>query len=164
MNRLVIALVTTTLGAGLGCSGKGKSSAEGPGSAAPPPLAKRLSISWGLTPASRGGRAMTEVYLAMTDETAKQTSHSIGTYEGACAVFSPPAEMRALTGVRCDTGGAGTDLHAIVQGGDQIVILHGLWAEGATPDPMGREEVTRFKVPLGVAISVDPVAATTGAP
>lgn len=163
MNRLVIALAATLVATGPGCSGKGKGTEE-PGTQEPPPLAKKISISWGLSPTSRGGHAMTDVYLAMTDETAKQTSHSIGVFEGVCAVRSPDKEMNALTGIRCDTGGTGTELHAIAQGGDQIVILKMLWAEGATPDPMAREEVTRFRVPLGVAIYVDPVAATTGAP
>ncbi len=158
MNRLVIALASLTLA--VGCGAKSTSSTTPGEGSGPAPLAKHLSISWGFSPAGD----TTEVYLATTDETGKQVSHEIGRYKGTCSVVAPAAEMHALTGARCITGGVGTELHVVQQGGDQIIILKAAWNEGAPVDPMARDEVTRITVPLGIAIHVDPVAATTGAP
>jgi hypothetical protein len=63
--------------------------------------------------------------------------------------------MNALTGVGCVTGGGGTELHAVHRA-DEIVIVQMGTTPGVAPDPMGREEVTRVKIPVGVAIEVVP--------
>ena len=161
MTRPVIPVASLALGVALGlasgCGGKSSSATTTPGDGATTPavLAKKVSLSWGLSPATGAPEAMTDVYLALTDETAKQKSHSLGRYKGACAVIVPAKEMNALTGVRCDAGGAGTEIHAVTRGGDEIIVLHGSWREGEPGDPMAREPIMHIKVPLGVAIAVD---------
>jgi len=139
MTRLVIAIVLIA-----SCSGKGK----GPTNVEPPLPPKRVSLTWGF---EKQGE-MADVFLATTDETGKQVSTPIGRYKGDCAVITPAKEMNAITGVACKTGGTGTELHAVVQGGDEVIILQLGINDGVTPDPMAREEVTRVKVPLGAKI------------
>jgi hypothetical protein len=162
MTRVVILLA---LGLAIsGCSGAAK-----PGSAATgaPMLAKKVALSWGIEPvpgaspgaspgAAPSADAMADVFLATTDETGKQISHSLGRYKGACTVIAPAPDMNAVSGVACRTGGTGTELHAVIQRGEDIVILKLGIDPGVTPDPMAREEVTRVKVPLGAKIEVGP--------
>ncbi|HEY4180632.1 MAG TPA: hypothetical protein VGM90_27495 [Kofleriaceae bacterium] len=126
----------------------------------PPPLAKHISIAWGIQKGDKG----TDLYLALTDEVGKVQSHPLGTYPGACDVTTAAKTMNALTALRCMDGATGTELHAVTQGGDKIIVLKLRVDEGVTPDPMDRAEVATINVPLGVGISVDPVQATTGAP
>jgi hypothetical protein len=169
MTRLVIAFASLALT--LGCSGgsgkqatttTGTGSADG--SAKPVQLTKRVTISWGIDPAVGPVGEMADVFLATTDETGSQLSHSIGRYKGTCSVFAPAPEMKALTGVQCKSGGGGTELHAVRQGGDQIIVLQMPFTEGAPQDPMNRKEIISVKVPLGVGITVDPTVSTVGAP
>ncbi len=140
MTRVVIAILMIA-----SCSGKAK---QGATTTEPPPPAKKVSVSWGI---EKQGE-MADIFVATTDETGKQISTPIGRYKGECAVITPAKEMNALTGVACKTGGTGTELHAVVQGGDELIILQLGINEGVTPDPMAREEVTRVKVPLGAKI------------
>lgn len=144
MTRLVIALA---LSAVIGCGGKAKQPTT-TGTEPPPIRAQKTLVSWGITPEGE----MTDLFLALTDETGKVVSHSLGRWKGSCAVSTPAPEMNALTGVVCRTGGTGTELHAVRQGGDQIVVLYMRFDEGIAGDPMAREEVKRIKVPLGAAI------------
>ena len=88
----------------------------------------------------------------MTDETGKQTSYPVGTYEGTCQAIKPAEDMKALSGVNCTAGNGGIELHAVVNDAD-IVVLKLKVQVGVTPDPMAREEVTRVKAPAGAAIS-----------
>lgn len=157
MNRRLFPLV---LALSLGCGGAAKPAAGEGGGGGPGVLAKKLSVSWGIQPAG----PMTDLFLALTDETGKVVSHPLGSWQGACAVTAAAPEMGALTAVACRTGGTGTELHAVTHGGDEIVVLQLRTDEGVTPDPMAREEVKRIKVPLGAAIVADPIAATEGAP
>lgn len=161
--------------AAAGCGGKSTTSTTpdgtttGDGSASQPAvLTKRMSLSWGAVPVTvtEGGQevAFADIYLAITDETGKTVSNNLGRYKGACNAFAPAPEMKALTGMRCSTGAGGTELHVVQQGGDELIVLHVSWREGQTTDPMAREQVNRFKVPLGVAITVEPIVSTTGAP
>ena len=163
MTRLVIALASAALA--LGCSGTAKqdtttTTGSGTGSNEPATLTKKVMVSWGISPVGE----MADVFLATTDETGKQVSHSIGRYKGTCSVFAPAKEMNAITGVQCKAGGGGTELHLVVKGGEELIVLQMPFTEGAPQDPMNRKEITRVKVSLGIAIEVDPVAATTGAP
>jgi hypothetical protein len=144
MTRLVISFVALALA--VGCSGKAK-----PPKTTESPLAKRVTLSWGFQPEGE----MTDVFLATTDETAKQVSHPIGRYKGKCDKITPAKEMNAITGVACTTTGGGTELHAVVQDNQVIIMMMGT-NPGATPDPMAREEVTRVGVPLGAAIDAAP--------
>ncbi len=162
MTRLVIAFASAALV--LGCSGPAKqettTTGTGTGSNEPARLTKKVLVSWGISPVGE----MADVFLATTDETGKQVSHSIGRYKGTCTVFTPAAEMNAITGVQCKAGGGGTELHLVVQGGEELIVLQMPFTEGAPQDAMNRKEITRVKVSRGIAIEVDPVQATTGAP
>jgi hypothetical protein len=144
MTRLMIAAIAVL---GLGCSGKGKQAAT----TGEPIPAKRVVVSWGFQPEGE----MTDIFLATTDETGKQVSHPLGRYKGTCEKITPAKEMTALTGAACTTGGGGTELHAVVQGDDIIIMQMGTSA-GATPDPMAREEVKRIGFPLGAAVEAAP--------
>ena len=139
MTRLVIAIALIA-----SCSGKGK----GPTNVEPPLPPKRVALTWGF---EKQGE-MADVFLATTDETGKQVSTPIGRYKGECAVIAPPKEMNALSGVACRTGGTGTELHAVVQNGEDVVVLKMGIDEGVKPDPMAREEVIRVSVPRGAKI------------
>src|SRR5262249_33642773 len=119
------------------------------GSAAPP-LAKKIAVTWGIEPQGE----MTDVFLATTDETGKQVSHPLGRYKGVCSVITPAKEMNALTGVACRTGPTGTELHAVIERGEDIIVLKLGVDEGVRQDPMAREEVTRVKVPPGAKIQI----------
>ncbi|MDQ3368424.1 MAG: hypothetical protein M3680_23610 [Myxococcota bacterium] len=152
MTRLLLSLVLVAA-----CGGKksststaptGTGPATGSGTSSSTVMAKRISLSWGITPTGD----LADVYLATTDETGKQVSHSVGRYKGNCAPFKPAAEMKAITGVVCTTTGGGTELHAVVQGGEEVIVLQLGTNPGVTPDPMARKEITRIKVPLGIGI------------
>jgi len=67
-------------------------------------------------------------------------------------VITPAKEMNAITGVACRTGPTGTELHAVIEHGEDIVIVKLGIDEGVRQDPMAREEVTRVKVPPGSKI------------
>jgi len=119
-------------------------------SSGPAVMAKRVAVSWGIEPHGE----MADLFLATTDETGKQVSHSLGRYKGACAVITPAQAMKALTGVACRTGPTGTELHAVVENGTEIVVLKLGIDAGVTPDPMSRNEVMRIKVELGTKIEL----------
>jgi len=141
MTRLLIALAL------ISCSGKGKqptTAGTGSGSAV---LSKRVAVSWGVQPEGE----LADVFLELTDETGKQVSHPVGRYKGTCEKFTPAKEMGAISGVNCTTGGGGTELHAIVQQSEVVVMQMGTEA-GKTPDPMARDEVKRVAIPIGAAI------------
>lgn len=144
MVRLVIALAL--LGS---CSGTAKTGSTA-GSGASPVIAKRVAVSWGI---EQQGEAA-DLFLATTDETGKQVSHPLGRYKGECTVITPAKEMNAITGVACRTGGTGTELHAVIQGGQDVVVLKLGINPGVAPDPMAREEVLRVTVPLGAKIEM----------
>lgn len=141
MTRLVIGLALLAA-----CGGSPKPAATD----GTPVIAKRVALSWGIE--KQGEFA--DVFLATTDETGKQVSHPLGRWKGECAVFTPAAEMNAISGVACRTGATGTELHAVVQRGEDIVVVKMGIDEGVKPDPMAREEVTRVKVPLGAKIEL----------
>jgi hypothetical protein len=130
MRGFAVALVLV-----MACSGKSKHVATA-GSGSQAVYAKKTSVSWGIT----GG----DVFLQLTDETGKQTSYPLGTYQGECKVITPAAEMKAMTGVSC----TGVELDAVVSA-DEIIVL-----KGNGTDPMSREEVTRVKAPGGSAVIV----------
>jgi hypothetical protein len=121
-----------------------------------PMLAKKVALSWGIEKQVQGGEAMADVFLATTDETGKQISHPLGRYKGECVVITPAREMNAVSGVACRTGGTGTELHAVIEHGEAVVILMLGIDDGVTHDPMARKEVARVKVPLGAKIDFSP--------
>jgi hypothetical protein len=137
---LAIALVVTAA-----CSSKNKGP-DGPGSSAAI-YAKKMSLSWGFQPNGKG----TDVFLQTTDETGRQVSYPLGTFDGHCNVITPAPEMAAITAVGCEYGPAGTELHAIVKGDDVIVVKLRV-DSGVKADPMAREEVKRVTAPTGAKI------------
>jgi hypothetical protein len=145
MTRLLMSLVLIAA-----CSGSKKSQGTGPGSGTGSAaiLVKKIVLSWGITPKGE----LADIFLATTDETGKQVSHAVGAYKGTCTAFKPAPEMNAITGVKCETGGGGTEIHATVQGGEEIVVLSVGVDQGRTADPMARKEVSRVKIPLGIAV------------
>lgn len=151
MTRLLMSLVLIAAA----CSGSKKSQGTaGPGSGSGAAiLVKKIVLSWGITPKGE----LADIFLATTDETGKQVSHSVGSYKGTCTPFKPADDMKAITGVKCETGGGGTEIHAVVQGGEEIVVLQGGFEAGRAVDPMARVEVTRVKIPLGIAVEAAPL-------
>src|SRR5262245_44277822 len=140
MTRIVITLAFLA-----SCGGAKQSTGA---SSTPAIVAKKVAVSWGITKVGE----MADIFLATTDETGKQVSHSLGRYKGDCAGITPLKEMNALSGVACRTGGTGTELHAVVQNGEDVVVLKMGIDQGVTPDPMAREEVIRVSVPRGAKI------------
>jgi hypothetical protein len=116
---------------------------------------KRVIIGWGFQAEGQGDDTMTDVFLATTDETGKQVSHPVGRYKGKCDKFTPAKEMTAISGANCTTSGGGTELHAVIQGADIIVMQMGT-QPGTPPDPMSRNEVKRVGFPLGAAVEAAP--------
>jgi hypothetical protein len=129
------------------CGHKGKPPTTG--EKIPP---KRVVVGWGFT-AAEG--EMTDIFLALTDETGKQVSHQVGRYKGKCEKITPAKEMGALTAVGCKTGGNGTELDAVVQANNVVVMQASTTPDGKA-DPMAREEVTRVGFPLGAAVEAAP--------
>ncbi|MBP6633045.1 MAG: hypothetical protein KA297_26735 [Kofleriaceae bacterium] len=115
--------------------------------------AKKASVSFGATSASRPGASTprSEVFLTLTDERGHATSHPVGTFDGACNDIGPNPAMSALTAMQCWWAGAGVQLHAVAGRGEVIVMKLPV-LEGAQPDPMAREEVTRVSVEPGARI------------
>lgn len=147
MKALVLAIVLVAA-----CSGKSKqetTTAGGGSDTGSAILAKKVAIGFGVT--QNGSSA--QVFLQITDETGKQTSHPVGSYDGSCQSITPAPEMKALAGVRCTstTSTGSTELHAVAADAE-IVVLKLHVEDGLEPDPMAREEVTRVKVPPGAAI------------
>src|SRR3954470_3258748 len=102
-------LIAAFLVAAPACSGKNKNDkTTGSGSGGPALLVKKVSLSWGVQPDGE----MADIFLVTTDETGKQVSNPVGRYKGKCSPIKPAAEMGAITGVACVTGGGGTELHA----------------------------------------------------
>ena len=91
MKEFVLAIVLVAA-----CSGSKNKQDTTAGSAAPV-LVKKVALSWGISP--KGTSA--EIFLQVTDETGKQVSHPVGTYEGSCQVVQPASEMKALIAVNC---------------------------------------------------------------
>lgn len=151
MKALVLAIALVAA-----CSGKSKQdttmAGTGNGSdAGSAILAKKVAVGFGIT--QNGSSA--QVFLQTTDETGKQTSYPVGSYDGTCQSITPAAEMKALAGVRCTAGTSATELHAVAADASVVVLkLH--VEEGVAPDPMAREEVFRVKVPPGAAIEPAP--------
>jgi hypothetical protein len=134
-----------------GATGKHDTAGAGSGSGSGPALyAKKLAISWGI---EQNGAAKEDVFLQATDETGKQTSYPLGTYDGICKIFTPASEMKAATGVSCTVDSGGIELHAVIEG-ETIIVLKLPIQQGTAPDPMSRTEVTRITAPAGSKVEV----------
>jgi hypothetical protein len=131
------------------CGGGGKKSAvsAGPGSDSAAIYAKKMVMSWGIQ--QHDGSA--DVFLQTTDETGKQTSYPLGTYQGQCKVITPVAELKAVSAVACNQVATGVELDATTTD-EEIIILEGNTQNGNPPDAMSREEVLRVKAPGGAKV------------
>jgi len=143
VKRLLVVASALALSA---CPGKHKKPATGTGSGSAV-MAKRYVVSWGITQ----GASSAEIFLQVTDETGKQVSHPVGTFQGTCSATTPAPEMRALIAAQCKAGATGTEVQAVHQN-DQLVVVRMRIDQGVTPDPMGREEVTHVDIPIGIAV------------
>lgn len=148
MKRLAI-VAFVAAGALAGCPGKHKQGSTSPatGSGSSTVLAKKLVVTWGITQ----GATSAEIFLQTTDETGHQVSRSAGTYKGTCSATKPAPEMKALSAVICKDGATGTEIDAVTQV-NEIIVLKLRIDDGVTPDPMAREEVLRVDIPVGIAV------------
>jgi hypothetical protein len=147
MTRLPIALGLVLLVSLVsGCGGKGKAGTAGSGDGMAI-MAKKMTLAWGIQ--QHGDSA--DIFLATTDETGAQVSHTIGTFPGQCVKIVPAREMGAVIGLACAAGSSGLELHAVQHDAD-VVILKLKTDQGVTSDPMAREEITRITAPAGAKI------------
>ncbi len=134
--------------AALGLCGCGGSSASTRPTQDEPSLIKRAAISWGLTAAG----SSTDVYLSVTDETGRTTSHSLGRHDGECSVLSGRRSATgAITAVLCKRGDVGTELDVVPRPG-MLIVLKLPYVAGAEPDPLAGEEAAHIAVPVGAKI------------
>jgi hypothetical protein len=131
------------------CGAKGTGSSNG-GGTDEPVLVKKASLGWGIEAAGDGA----DVFLAVTDETGRATSHRLGRFDGECAeIAGGRPSTGAITAVLCKRGDVGVELDAIPRPGVIIVLKMG-YAAGADPDPLAGEEVAHIAVPVGAKIEV----------
>ena len=143
VKRIAFVLIAATA-----CGGSKKTpTSAGGGSGAPAIYAKKMVMSWGI----QQHDAAADVFLQTTDETGKQTSYPLGTYQGQCKVITPAASLKAESAVACNQVATGVELDATVTD-EEIIILKGNTQNGNPPDPMSREEVTRVKAPGGAKV------------
>ncbi len=111
-------------------------------------IVKKASLAWGIKPAGDGA----EVFLAVTDETGRVTSHPLGRYDGECAAIDGGRPSTgALLAVLCKRGDVGVELDAIPRPG-VIIVLKFPYVEGADPDPLAGQEIEHVEVPVGAKI------------
>lgn len=115
------------------------------GDAGLPPLIKSVAVSF----QAQGDGAQSHVFLAAMDETGKTISYPVGDVPGTCAAI--PADGADLVTLECKDGASTVRLHAIKQGSDVVVLRENL-AAGAKSDPMNRDEVGRFTMPVDAKI------------
>lgn len=139
-------LLSVLLVACAACGG----ASQAPTSPGEPQPIKKAALSWGIRPAG----ASNEVFLAVTDEIGRSTSHPLGRYEGECAVLSSGRQSTgAITAVLCKRGDIGTELDVVPRPGVLIVLKMG-YVAGADPDPLAGEELAHIAVPIGAKIEV----------
>jgi hypothetical protein len=150
VKRLAIAAFVLLVSGCPGKNKKGTTTGAGSGSGsdgAPAVLAKKVVVSWGITQGASSG----DIFLQTTDETGKQISRPVGTFPGTCSATTPAPDMKALIAVQCKDGATGTEIQAVHQN-DQIIVVKMRIDDGVAPDPMAREEITRVDVPIGAAV------------
>jgi hypothetical protein len=153
MMRSALALVFAVVLPLAGCGGKHAGDTTPGAGSGPSPVAKQISLAWGITQAASAA----DVFLQITDETGHQTSYPLGNYGGQCKVITPAAEMKAVSGVGCTGGASSVELHAVVseQTSNSLIVVVKLRLEpGVKPDPMAREEVTHVPTPSGAKVVV----------
>ncbi|HTJ40858.1 MAG TPA: hypothetical protein VL463_02145 [Kofleriaceae bacterium] len=113
--------------------------------AGPPPLIKSVAVSF----ESQQDGDVSHVFLPAMDETGKVINYPIGDFPGTCA--SIPPDGADLVTLECKATAGTVRLHAIKQNQD-VVVLKETIAPGASPDPMNRDELQRFTMPIDAKI------------
>lgn len=109
---------------------------------------KKISLSWGITTIG----ASSEVFLAVTDQNGRATSHPLGRFDGECAVISGGRPSTgAATAVLCKRGDFGVELDAIPRSG-VIIVLRIPYTAGAETDPLSGQEIAHIAVPVDAKI------------
>jgi len=153
MHRVVILLGLAAAACGSAPPTSPSGSGTRTGAAGGPAIyAKKISLSWALQPSGSG----TEVFLQTTDETGKQVSYSLGTFEGNCTPRTPAAAMKAVMGLACGGAASPIELHAVVHDREVVVLKLADPGPGHQADPMSRQEIHRIIVPSGAGIEVAP--------
>jgi hypothetical protein len=152
MKLIALAVIAAACAGGAcGLFGGAKKPDAGAGSGSAAPIrVKKIVLSWGISQ----GPTSADVFLQTTDETGAQVSHPLGTFPGKCTPATPEEGMNALLAVVCLTVGTGTELYVGTLR-QQVVITRLHVAQGVKPDPMAREELTRFDAPPGADIVVN---------
>lgn len=120
------------------------------GSSGPPPLVKRVVLTWDSGPISRITPDKVKVYLVATDETGSATSYPVAEASGTCA----PAALadHDLTAYGCTAAdGSSQRFHATHQAAD-VVILAETIAAGGDSDLMNASEVRRVTLPIDAKV------------
>jgi hypothetical protein len=133
-----------------GCGKKGsttpKSDGSGSGTDSGNTRARRMTLSWGLSPGDGG---QTEVYLAATDERGGQVSHPMGTYPGTCQPVTPTPQ--AMLSVICKNGATGIEID-VLQRPDRVIVTKLRVDDGVAVDYSNREPFTEVMAPGGALI------------
>lgn len=128
-----------------GASGSGAKEPQGE----PAPI-KKAALSWGIKPLG----SSSDVFLTVTDENGRATSHPLGRHDGECAILSSGrGATGAITATLCKRGDVGVELDVIPRPG-VLIVLKLPYVAGAEPDPLAGEEVAHINVPIGAKIEV----------
>jgi hypothetical protein len=124
---------------------KGQAGSPKPTDAGPPPLIKSVAIWF----ESESVGDTSHVYLPVMDETGKVTNYPVADAPGTCARIA--ADGADLATLECKSAASTVRFHAITQG-QEVVVLRETIAPGAQPDPMNRDEVQRYPMPVDAKI------------
>lgn len=124
-----------------------------------PALTEVTVLSWDFLP-KPGEPPTTRVVLQRTFETGAREPYELGTFEGACTVWTPgpdpadPYAERAVTGIDCWHAGAGTRLRLVRQMSGELIVVRASVDEMA--GDISYEEYDRIKIRPGARLDVAP--------
>jgi hypothetical protein len=124
---------------------KGSTSDPKAGDGGQPPLIKSVAVAF----ESEVAGDVSHVFLPVMDETGKVINYPVADVPGTCA--SIPADGADLVTIECKSSASTVRLHAIKQNQD-VVVLRETMTAGASPDPMNREEIQRYSMPVDAKI------------
>lgn len=130
----------------LAACGHHKGQADGPKTTdAMPPLIKSVAVSF----ESSVDGDVSHVFLPVMDETGKVINYPVADAPGTCATIAPDGVD--LVTLECKHGADVVRFHAIKQSQDVVVLRESI-VGGAKPDPMNRDELQRFTMPVDAKI------------
>jgi hypothetical protein len=126
---------------------KGAADSPKPGDAGLPPLIKSVAVTFD----TQTSGTSAHVLLVAMDETGKVLNYPVGDFPGPCATI--PADGVDLITLECkgDATTGTVRMHAIKEGQD-VVVLRERFGPGGAADPMNRDEVGRYAMPLDAKI------------